>query len=323
MALPSSSQEKRDTLTVSRFGQDIYERCIACALWLCALVSVATTIGIVVVLCGDASAFFREHSLLQFVTGTEWNPITGSEENRAYGVLPLVSATTLVALGGGLLALPIGVGTAIFLSEYAGSRMRDLLKPAVEILAGIPSVVYGYLALIYVSPAVIWFSRIPLIKATLGEANIYNAASACIVVAIMILPIIVSLSDDTLRAVPRSLREAAYALGADKFQVTGFVVLPAAASGIFASVLLALARAVGETMAVTLAAGNKPTFTFNPMRSVQTMTAFIAQISSGDTPPDSPEYKAIFAVGLTLFVYTMSLNLLVQVILRRVRQKYE
>lgn len=321
--MAKNGAEATSALETKSKGRELWERSIAVTLWLCALVSVATTIGIVVVLCGDASGFFRQHSLWQFLTDTVWNPITGSEEHRRYGVLPLVSATTLVAVGGGLLAVPIGVGTAVFLSEYASPTMRDFLKPTVEILAGIPSVVYGFLALIFVSPAVIWFSRLPLIKHTLGEASIYNAASACIVVAIMILPIIVSLSEDTLRAVPRSLREAAYALGADKFQVTVFVVLPAAASGIFASILLALARAVGETMAVTLAAGNKPTLTLNPMKSVQTMTAFIAQISQGDTPPDSPEYKAIFAVGLTLFVYTMSLNLLVQFILKRVRQKYE
>jgi phosphate transport system permease protein len=219
-----------------------------------------------------------------------------------------------VAVGASVVAVPIGLGTAIYLSEYAGPRLRDVIKPVLEILAGIPSVVYGYLAIVLVSP---------VIRRLFPTADVFNAASAAIVVGIMVLPMIVSLSEDVLRSVPRSLREAAYALGANKFDVTLRVVVPAALSGIMAAFLLAFARAIGETMAVTLAAGMTPNLTLNPLASIQTMTAFIVQVSLGDAPAGTLEHKSIFAVGLGLFAITMAVNLAAQWVLRRMREQYE
>jgi phosphate transport system permease protein len=213
-----------------------------------------------------------------------------------------------------VVALPIGLLSAVYLSEYASGPVREVVKPVLEVLAGIPSVVFGYLAVVWVSP---W------IRSVFPSAGVFNAASASIVVGIMILPMIVSLSEDVLRSVPRSLREAAYALGATKLDVTVKVVLPAAVSGIVAAFLLALSRAIGETMAVTLAAGNQPKLTLNPLDTVQTMTAYIVQISQGDTPAGTLEYRTIFAVGLALFVSTMTLNVLAQWFVSRVREKYE
>ena len=231
-----------------------------------------------------------------------------------FGILPLFCGTFLVAGGSALIAVPLGLGTAIYLSEYASPLVRDVVKPLLEILAGIPSVVYGYLAVVFVSPVIRhWFP----------SAELFNAANACVVVGIMIMPMIVSMSEDVLRSVPRSLREGAYALGASKLDVTVRVIVPAALSGIMASILLAIARAVGETMAVTLAAGATPRLTLNPLESVQTMTAYIVQVSQGDTPAGTPEYRTLFAVGLALFISTFVLNIIAQWILARVREKYE
>ena len=213
-----------------------------------------------------------------------------------------------------IIAIPVGLGAAIYLSEYASPLTRDIVKPLLEILAGIPSVVFGYLAIVFISP---------LVRSAFPQADIFNALNASIVVAIMILPMIVSLSEDVLRSVPRSLREGAYALGATKLDVTAGVVVPAALSGIMASFLLAIARAVGETMAVTLAAGKRPQLTFNPLESIQTMTAYIVETTKGDTPRGTIEYQTIFAVGLTLFFTTLALNVLAQWILKRMREQYE
>ena len=220
----------------------------------------------------------------------------------------------LVAAGSAVIAIPIGLGTAICLSEYAKPWARETVKPVLEILAGIPSVVYGYFAIVFISP---------LLRSIFSSAGVFNAANACIVVGIMTLPMIISLSEDALRSVPKSLREGAYALGATKYEVTCQVVVPAAMSGIVASFLLAISRAIGETMAVTLAAGATPKMTLNPLESVQTMTAYIVQVSQGDTPVGTIEYRTIFAVGLTLFISTMMMNLLAQWILGRMREKYE
>ena len=290
----------------------LYERAIHAALLLCAVVSILTTIGIVLVLMIESWQFFEEVSIWQFLTDTQWTP--QFKQNQHFGILPLFCGTFLVAAGSALVAVPIGLGTAIFLSEYASSVVRDVVKPMLEVLAGIPSVVYGYLAVVFVSP---------VIRSIFPAANIYNAANASIVVGIMILPMIVSLSEDVLRSVPRSLREGAVALGATKLDVTLRVVVPAAMSGIMASILLAIARAVGETMAVSLAAGASPTLTLNPLVSIQTMTAYIVQVSQGDTPSGTPEYRTLFAVGLTLFLTTLVLNVIAQGILARVREKYE
>ncbi len=287
------------------------ERLIHGLLLLCAAASVITTAGIVLILLLESVQFFREVSLWDFLTGSRWTPLLKPQH---FGILPLFCGTFLVAGGAAMLAIPIGLGTAIFLSEYSPPGMREILKPLLEILAGIPSVVYGYLAVVFVSP---WM------RSLFPSANLFNAANASIVVGIMILPMIVSLSEDTLRSVPHTLRAGAYALGATKYDVTVGIVVPAAMSGIMASLLLAIARAVGETMAVTLAAGATPRMTLNPLESIQTMTAYIVQVSQGDTPNGTPEYRTIFAVGLTLFCSTLVLNLFAQVILSRVREKYE
>lgn len=286
------------------------EQLIGVALLGCALVSILTTVGIVVVLVVEAAQFFREVSVVEFLTGTRWSPKLGSE----FGILPLLCGTLLVTGGSAVIALPIGLLSAIYLSEYASNSVREIIKPVLEVLAGIPSVVFGYLAIVTVSPA---------IRSVFPSAGVFNAASASVVVGFMVLPMVISLSEDVIRSVPRSLREAAYALGATKLDVTVRVVVPAAISGIVAAFLLALSRAIGETMAVALAAGNTPKITLNPLESVQTMTAYIVQVSQGDTPAGTLEYRTIFAVGLALFVTTMFLNILAQWFVARVREKYE
>ena len=287
------------------------ERLIFLALLACAFVSILTTIGIVLVLVVEAAQFFREVSIVEFLTGTKWTPLFRPQH---FGILPLFCGTMLVSVGAIIVALPIGLGTAIYLSEYASNSVREVVKPVLEILAGIPSVVFGFVAVVLISP---------MIRDVFPSANVFNAASASIVVGFMILPMIVSLSEDVLRSVPLSLREAAYALGATKLDVTVKVVLPAAVSGIVASFLLAISRAIGETMAVALAAGASPKLTLNPLESIQTMTAYIVQVSQGDTPAGSLEYRTIFAVGLALFVVTMALNILAQWFVSRMREKYE
>jgi len=288
-----------------------FERVIHIALLACAFISILTTVGIVVVLVFEAAKFFREVSIWEFLTDTRWSPLL---EPQHFGILPLFCGTILVTIGAAIVALPIGLATAIYLSEYASRPVREAVKPVLEVLAGIPSVVFGYLAIVMISP---------LIREWFGTNSLFSAASASIVVGFMILPMVVSLSEDVLRSVPRSLREAAYALGATKLDVTVKVVVPAAVSGIVASFLLALSRAIGETMAVALAAGALPQLTLNPLEEVQTMTAYIVQISLGDTPAGTLEYRTIFAVGLALFVVTMGLNVLAQWFVARVRERYE
>lgn len=303
-----------EQLIVSSSGRNfraVFEFVLHAILLLCAIISIFITVGIVLVLLIESLQFFREVSVWEFLTGTKWSPLLKPQH---FGILPLLCGTFLVAAGSAVVAIPIGLGSAIFLSEYASPLVRDIVKPLLEILAGIPSVVYGYLAVVFVSP---------IIKSLFATAELFNAANACIVVGFMILPTVISLSEDVLRSVPRSLREAAYALGATKLDVTVGVVVPAAMSGIMASFLLAIARAVGETMAVTLAAGATPKLTLNPLESIQTMTAYIVQVSQGDTPTGTLEYRTIFAVGLTLFIFTLLLNVVAQWILTRVREKYE
>ena len=287
------------------------EKLIHGFLFICAAISILTTISIVIVLVMESVSFFLEVSLFDFLTDTKWTPLLKPQH---FGILPLLCGTMLVAVGSSLVSVPIGLGTAIFLSEYAPPRLREIVKPVVEILAGIPSVVYGYFAVVTISPFVRWL---------FPGTGVFNAASACIVVGIMTLPMIISLSEDALRAVPRSLRQGAYALGATKYDVTVQVVVPAAMSGIVASFLLAISRAIGETMAVTLAAGKTPTLTLNPLESVQTMTSYIVQISQGDTPAGTLEHRTLFAVGLSLFLVTLLINLLAQWFLSQVREKYE
>ena len=294
-----------------RAGRRVGEGVIAALLFLCGLVSVLTTVGIVVVLITESAGFFREVPLVDFLTGTRWSPLYSDQQ---FGILPLLNGTLLIAIGAMLIALPIGLTSAIYLSEYASPRVRGIVKPLLEILAGIPTVVYGYFALLFITP---------LLRAAFPSAGVYNAASAAIVVGIMIIPMVASLSEDALSAVPRSLREAAYGLGATKFEVSTRVAVPAALSGIVASFILAISRAVGETMAVTLAAGATPHMTLSFLDSVQTMTAYIVQVSLGETPHGSIEYKTIFAVGLVLFCMTLAMNLVSNRITTRFREVYE
>ena len=276
----------------------------------CAALSILTTVAILVTLIYQASSFFFEVSLWEFLTGTRWTPIL---KPRAYGVLPLVSGTLLVTLIAAAVALPIGLMTAIFLSEYAPDKIRRIIKPILEILAGIPTVVYGYYALTFVTP---------LLQGIFDNLIIFNALSAGLVMGVMIIPMVSSLSEDAMMSVPRSLREAAYALGATRYEVSLRVIVPAALSGIIAAFILALSRAIGETMLVTIAAGATPRMSFDPMESIQTMTAYIVQLSLGEAPVGSLEYNTIFAVGLLLFFITFVMNLLGFWVVRRFRDVY-
>lgn len=249
-------------------------------------------------------------SVWEFLTGTRWTPIL---KPRAYGVLPLVGGTLLIAAIAALVALPVGLAAAIFLSEYAPNKMRRIVKPVLEILAGIPTVVYGYFALTLVTP---------ILKVFFPDMLVFNALSAGLVMGVMIIPMVSSLSEDAMSSVPNSLRNGAYALGATRVEVSLRVVVPAALSGIVASFIIAISRAIGETMLVTIAAGATPNLTINPLDSIQTMTAFIVQLSLGETPHGSLEYNTIFAVGLLLFFITLVMNLLGHFIVRRWREKY-
>jgi phosphate transport system permease protein len=290
------------------------ERTIKAVLALCALVSVATTVGIVVALALPTVEFFGEVSIVDFLTGTEWAPLFADAK---FGVLPLLTATivtTLVALS---VCIPVGVGSAIYLSEYAGSRARKILKPLLEVLAGIPTVVYGFFALTFVTPLLqdIWpFADGP---------QVFNALSAGLVMGIMIVPTVASLSEDAMGAVPQALRAGAYALGSSRLQVATRVVVPAALSGIVASFVLAISRAVGETMIVLIAGGGTPNLAFDPTEGMQTMTAFIAAAGLGDQPTGSIGYKTIFAVGSLLFILTFLMNMLSIRLVRKYRQVYE
>ena len=288
------------------------ERIVVWLLRLAALVTMATTAAIIVALLRDALAFFGDVSVVDFFTGTEW---TALFSHGKFGVLPLAAGTGLVTVGAILVALPLGLATAVFLSEYAPRRVRAVLKPLLEVLAGIPTVVFGYFAVTFVTPQ--------LLKPLFGnDVFVFNAASAAIVVGIMVLPTITSLSEDAMPAVPASLREAAYGLGARKRTVALRVVVPSALSGIAAATILGISRVIGETMAVAIAAGSTPNLTWDPRQSIQTMTAFIAQVASGDAPRGSIEYESIFAVGLTLFAVTFALNSISQRVVRRFRQVY-
>jgi phosphate transport system permease protein len=287
-----------------------FEFVIERGLFLCALLSVGTTVGIIAVLAVETAAFLREVPITDFLFGTEWTPLFSSP---SFGVLPLVAGTTLVSLIAMLVALPMGLLSAIYLSEYANSRVRRVLKPILELLAGVPTVVYGYFALLFVTP---------LLQQVIPELAGFNALGPGIVMGIMILPLVSSLSEDAMRAVPNGLREGSYALGATKMQTSLRVVVPAAFSGITAAFILAVSRAVGETMIVAIAAGQQPRLTWNPLVQIETMTAYIVQVSLGDTPQGTLEYRTIFAVGMLLFVGTFGLNLLSAWLRQRYREEY-
>jgi len=286
------------------------ERAIEGALFLCALLSIGTTVGIVAVLAVETWAFLREVPIVEFLFGTEWTPLFATPR---FGVLPLVAGTILVSGIAMLVALPMGLLSAIYLSEYAPTRVRRIVKPVLELLAGVPTVVYGYFALLFVTP---------LLQRFVPNLAGFNALGPGIVMGIMILPLVSSLSEDAMRGVPRGLREGSYALGATRMQTAVKVVVPAALSGITAAFILAISRAIGETMIVAIAAGQQPRLTGNPLVPVETMTTYIVQVSLGDTPQGTLEYRTIFAVGMLLFLGTFSLNLLSTWLRERFREEY-
>ncbi|MBO9317848.1 MAG: phosphate ABC transporter permease subunit PstC [Chloroflexus sp.] len=295
----------------SGFLRNTREKLIQIALLLAATVSILTTIGIVFSLLFETIAFFSEVSIIEFLTETEWTPLFSIKK---YGIWPLLSATLLTSAIALLVAVPLGLVAAIFLSEFASDNVRRTIKPLLEILAGIPTVVYGYFALTTVTP---------FLKNFIPTLSIFNSLSAGIVMGVMLIPYVASLSEDSLSAVPNSLREAAYGLGSTRFEVATRVVAPAAISGIVASIILAFSRAVGETMIVAIAAGQNPRFTFDPTVPVMTMTSYIVQVSLGDTPYGSLSYYTLYAVGFTLFLFTFILNIFSYWMVRKFREVYD
>lgn len=291
--------------------QRIKEKIIEIILRATALITILTTIGIIWVLLSESLEFFKEVSIIDFVTDTQWTPLFA---NKHFGILPLISGTLLTTIIAISVSLPIGLTIAIYLSEYAPKKLKKIIKPLLEILAAVPTVVYGFFALMVVTP---------FLQKLIPEMAGFNSLSAGIVMGIMIIPFISSLSEDALSAVPKSLRESSYALGATKLQTSFKVMVPAASSGIIVSVILAFSRAIGETMIVAIAAGQQPRLTFNPLVPVETITAYIVQVSLGDVQHDSLEYRTIFAAGITLFVFTFILNNISFWIRKKFREEYE
>jgi phosphate transport system permease protein len=308
-AIVSYPKKKQSLKRRTRWG----ETAIQALLFLSGVFSIFTTIGIVYELGKEALLFFRNPSvnLISFLTGTEWQP-----HIEKFGILPLLNATLITTFFAMLIAIPLGMGVAIYLSEYATPKVRGVLKPILEVLAGIPTIVYGCFALTFMTP---------LLRSIFGRdvVEIYNTASAGLVMGVLILPMIASMTEDALSAVPRSLREAAYGLGGTKLEVALKVVVPAALSGITAAIIVGISRAIGETMIVAVAAGAGPKFTFNPFQGAETMTGHIVRISGGDLSYDSIDYDSIFAIGLMLFFVTLTLNIISQQIVRRFREVYE
>ena len=274
------------------------DSCIRASLFLCAGTTILVSAIIVWMLGKESYEFFSQVPILDFLLGTKWTPLL---EPKSFGVLPLVNGTFLITFGAILLALPLGILIAIYLSEISKKKIRTVIKPILEVLAGIPTIVYGYFALTFITP---------VIKVFFPQTGIFNALSGAIVVGVMILPMIASLCDDAFQALPGELKEGAYALGATRFEVISNIILPASLSRIGSATILATSRAIGETMAVTLAAGANPKLTANPLESIQTMTAYIVQVSLGDIPAHGIEYKTCFAVAALLFVLTLSLNII-------------
>jgi phosphate transport system permease protein len=287
------------------------EKLIEFIMLLCSLVSILTTVGIIVVLSVDTVKFFEDVSFIDFITDTQWTPLF---EDKHFGIMPLLSGTLLTTTIAILLAVPVGLSIAVFLNEYASKKFTAVVKPLLEVLAAVPTVVYGFFALQFVTP---------MLQKVIPDLSGFNALSPGLVMGIMIIPYITSLSEDALRAVPNSLREASYGLGANQFQTAFKVMVPAANSGIIVSIILAISRALGETMIVAIAAGQQPRLTFNPLESVETITTYIVQVSQGDVPQDSLEYRTIFAAGITLFAFTFLLNNLSFWIRKKYQQRYE
>ena len=310
----------------------LYGRLIAAS----AVLTIVVTVGIILALSGQALSFWSQISPIAFFTGTNWSPVIAQE----YGVLPLVSGTLLVTVFSALIALPVGLAAAIYLSEYASTRARSILKPALEILAGVPTVIYGYMALVYVTPLIDTVlpisaqvvppgvALLPEFTFTVPSLRTFNALSASIVVGIMIIPMVSSISEDALSAVPDSLRQGGYGLGSTKFDVSTKIVVPSATSGIVASYVLAVSRAIGETMAVTMAMGMSPQMPYYPnvfknlAESGQTITAAMVQIAGADSYGGGPTYEAMFALGITLFAITLTMNVLAEGVRRRFREEY-
>ena len=307
MAVRAETAPLRLRSSRPRYGEVV----IKALLGLCALISVLTTVGIIAALFIPAFEFFQEVSIVDFLTGTEWAPLF---EPALFGVVPLIVGTLSVTFWAVLVAIPFGLGSAIYLSEYASRRTRSVLKPMLELLAGIPTIVYGYFALTFFTP---------LLRELGVGVDIFNVLSAGLVMGVMILPTVASLSEDAMAAVPQDLRDGAFALGSTRREVATRIVVPAAISGVTASFVLGISRAVGETMIVLVAAGQQPNLTFDPREAVETMSAFIAATGAGDVPTGSVEYKTIFAVGATLFVMTLILNVIAIRLVERFREEYE
>lgn len=287
------------------------EKFIELTMILCSLISVLTTVGIILVLSVDTLKFFSEVSFWEFITDTQWTPLF---DDKHFGILPLLTGTILTTLIATFIAVPVGVSIAVYLNEYASKKFTAAVKPILETLAAIPTVVYGFFALQFVTP---------LLQSFIPGLSGFNALSPGIVMGIMIIPYITSLSEDALRAVPATLREASYGLGANKFQTAFKVMVPAASSGIIVSIILAISRALGETMIVAIAAGQQPNLTLNPLKSVETITTYIVQVSMGDVPQDSLEYQTIFAAGITLFAFTFLLNNISFWIQKKYQNRYD
>ena len=287
------------------------EKLIELVMMLCSMVTILTTVAIIFVLATDTISFFKEVSLKDFFTDTQWTPLF---TEKHFGILPLLSGTLLTTFIAVLIAVPFGLVIAVYLTEYASPRFTKIIKPILEILAAIPTVIYGFFALQFVTP---------LLQKLIPTLSGFNALSPGLVMGIMIIPYITSLSEDALRAVPTSLREASYGMGATKFQTAFKVLVPAASSGIIVSIILAVSRALGETMIVAIAAGQEPNLTFNPLEPIETITTYIVQVSLGDVPQDSLEYNTIFAAGMTLFVFTFVLNNISFWLRQKYQNKYE
>ncbi|TND08697.1 MAG: phosphate transport system permease protein [Bacteroidetes bacterium] len=287
------------------------EKIIEGILALAAGITILTTIGIIWVLLSESFGFFSKVSLWDFLTDTQWTPLFA---DKHFGIMPLVAGTLLTTFIAILVALPVGLTVAVYLNEYAPKSFRNIVKPLLEILAAVPTVVYGFFALTVVTP---------FLQKIFPDLSGFNALSAGIVMGIMIIPLISSLSEDALYAVPKSLREASYGMGATRFQTSFKVLVPAASSGIIVSVILAISRAIGETMIVAIAAGQQPRLTLDPTVPIETITTYIVQVSMGDVARGTPEYQTIFAAGITLFVFTLLLNNVSIRIKRRFQQKYE
>ena len=288
----------------------LQESIIQMILALFASISILTTIGIVFSLLFESVIFFNEVSIIEFFTTIRWAPVF---DPPSFGVLPLISGTLLIAVLSSMVSLPLGLGSAIYLSEYASSKARKLIKPILELLAGVPSIVYGYFALTFITP---------LLRTFLPQTEIFNALSASIAVGIMTLPMVASLSEDAMMAVPNSIRQGAYALGSTQLEVSTHVIVPAAFSGIASSFVLAISRAIGETMIVAIAAGQTPSMALNPLGSIQTMTGFMVNMALGDIQQGSIEFKTVFVVGMVLFIITLIMNLIAKKIIARNREVY-